>query len=92
MPIARVNGVLSPFVFYLAGALPSLVPCEREVAAAYWIPLSHLWDLGNRTTVAWGERRYSGIDYRGEVIWGLTLRVLESFARVLDNPLDLEVT
>jgi hypothetical protein len=76
----------------MAGGLPSLVPCEREVAAAYWIPLSHLWDLGNRTTVAWGERRYSGIDYRGEVIWGLTLRVLESFARVLDNPLDLEVT
>ena len=91
MPISRHRsikpGVLSAFVFY-HGAEPAPFTIEpNEVAAAYWIPLKHLWDAANRTSVEYEQRVYTGIQYQGDIIWGLTLRVLESFAEVVGKPL-----
>ncbi|MCP5109498.1 MAG: CoA pyrophosphatase, partial [bacterium] len=94
MPISYrgtdTGSVLSPFVFYAGSRLPALTPNE-EAAAAYWIPLVHLWSGENCDTVTWmhegRERLFAGIRYDGQVIWGLTYRVLEMFAALLDKPL-----
>ena len=78
-------GVLSSYVFLIGSEHPRLDP-NYEVATAYWIPLQHLWNPANRTTIAWDEAgglRFPGIAYEGKVIWGLTYRVLQSFAEAL---------
>jgi 8-oxo-dGTP pyrophosphatase MutT (NUDIX family) len=94
MPV-RLGGVdtgmvLSPFVYHLGTALPALRP-NGEVAAAYWVPLAHLWDAGNSTHLEFERSAtrmvYPAIRYRDYVIWGLTFRVLTMFSDVLDDPL-----
>ena len=91
MPIGwqpeRDLGILSPFVFYLHGALPGFLPQTSEVAAAYWIPAQHLWDPHNRHSFELEGNTRSGIEYRGEIIWGLTLRVIRTFSEVIQQPL-----
>ena len=84
MPITRRGrphlGWLQPFVHLCSPELPALRPQPSEVAAALWIPLTHLTDPHQRTSVeiAHGTRRlvFPGIACGGEVIWGLTYRVL----------------
>ena len=86
MPITRRGrphlGWLQPFVHLCSPGLPVLRPQPAEVAAAMWIPIAHLTDPEHRTSVeiADGTRRlvFPGIAYGGEVIWGLTYRVLGS--------------
>jgi 8-oxo-dGTP pyrophosphatase MutT (NUDIX family) len=85
-----VQLVLSSFIYYLG---PQLAPFtgSDEVAEAFWLPLSHLWDPANASSVEWrrdGRRLlYPAIRCRGSVLWGLTLRVLTLFSDVLDAPL-----
>ena len=84
MPITRRGrphlGWLQPFVHLCSPELPALRRRPSEVAAAMWIPVEHLTDAAHRTSVeiADGERRlvFPGIAYNGDVIWGLTYRVL----------------
>ena len=83
----RNLGVLSPFVFYLRGTLPEFVPEPSEVAAAYWIPASHIWDPGSLGNIEFEGYQWPGIEYRGEIIWGLTLRVMQAFGKIIDRPL-----
>ena len=94
MPIARqpdpLAGVLSPHVFYLSPRLAELQPDPREVAAAYWIALHHLCDPAHHTKLTWGDRSFSAIDYLGNKIWGLTLRVICAFAQTVELALDLD--
>jgi len=82
--------VLSPFVYYLGEALPPFVPSD-EVAEAFWVPLSHLWDPRNASHTEWerqGSRLlYPAIRFRDYAIWGITFRVLTLFSDVLDSPL-----
>jgi 8-oxo-dGTP pyrophosphatase MutT (NUDIX family) len=82
--------VLSPFVYYLGEELAPFAISD-EVAEAYWIPLSHLWDPSNASRFAWernGARLlYPAIRFRDTAIWGLTFRVLTLFSDVLDAPL-----
>lgn len=82
--------VLSPFVYYL-GEERSPFTLSDEVAEAYWIPLSHLWDPRNAGRYEWmrnGARLlYPSIRFRESAIWGLTFRVLTLFSDVLDAPL-----
>lgn len=91
MPIARkphpLAGVLSPHVFYLAGPAPDFNIDPREVAEAFWIPLSHICNPSNLSTRTWHKRPYPGIEFRGEMVWGLTLRVLYSFTQLVGLPL-----
>lgn len=81
---------LSPFVYYLGTEAPSL-HLNYEVAAAYWVPLAHLWEPAHGTHLD-VERHgrqmvYPAVCYADTVIWGLTLRVLTLFSDVLDHPL-----
>ncbi len=82
--------ILSPFVYYLGEELAPFTASD-EVAEAYWIPLSHLWDPRNAGHMEWergGARLlYPAIRFRGHSIWGLTFRVLTLFSDVLDAPL-----
>ena len=82
--------ILSPFVYYLGEELAPFAASD-EVAEAYWIPLSHLWDPRNVGHMEWernGARLvYPAIRFRGHSIWGLTFRVLTLFSDVLDAPL-----
>ncbi len=84
MPITRRGrphlGWLQPFVHLCSPELPALRPQPSEVAAAMWIPVEHLTDASHRTSVEIADamRRlvFPGIACGGEVIWGLTYRVL----------------
>jgi len=94
MPV-RLGGVdtgmrLSPFVYDLGETTPPFIP-NGEVASAYWVPLTHLWETKNGTHLELdrnGNRMiYPAIRYQDYVIWGLTYRVLTLFSDVLDHPL-----
>ncbi len=86
MPITRRGrphlGWLQPFVHLCSPELPALRPQPSEVAAALWIPVAHLTSPDHRASVeiAEGTRRlvFPGVAYGGEVIWGITYRVLGS--------------
>ncbi|MEA2605124.1 MAG: hypothetical protein QOF89_6116 [Acidobacteriota bacterium] len=82
--------ILSSSVYYLGEELAPFTVSD-EVAEAFWIPLSHLWDPRNAGHMEWersGARLlYPAIRFRGHSIWGLTFRVLTLFSDVLDSPL-----
>lgn len=84
-------GMLAPFVFYVGVERPQLVPQQTEVADAFWIPLTHLWDERNRGTIDWehlGQKmQFPGIKFGAHVIWGLTHRVLGQWGELLGRPL-----
>jgi 8-oxo-dGTP pyrophosphatase MutT (NUDIX family) len=93
--LVRIGGggrrmILSPFVYYLGEGFPPFTPSD-EVAEAYWIPLSHLWDPGNASHLEWeqsGNRLlYPAIRFGEHAIWGVTFRVLTLFSDILDAPL-----
>lgn len=75
-------GWLQPFVHLCSPELPALRPQPSEVAAALWIPVAHLTAPDHRASVeiADGNRRlmFPGVACEGEVIWGLTYRILGS--------------
>lgn len=89
--IANNDSVLSPFVYYCGPQVPTLRPDPREIAAAFWIPVAHLWDPAHLTEVPWIHEgtamRFAGIAHGPDVIWGLTHRVLTSFADLVGKPL-----
>lgn len=73
------------------------VPCPREVAEVFEVPLAHLAD---RAAHVIEQRTFSGTDYamyavpsvdtqgRQRHVWGLTAGILETFARAMnDDPL-----
>ena len=86
-----VDGIISPFLYYLGETPLPLRPDGDEVAAAHWVPLRHLWDPENLGTIqvpidGVPEPR-PGILFQDQIIWGLTYRILTSFAEVLGTPL-----
>lgn len=94
LPIRRggidTGMVLSPFVYHFGVARPPLRP-NAEVARAYWMPLQRLLHPahGTRTVLERGGTRlvFPAIACEGEVIWGLTYRVLAAFSRLIGHPL-----
>lgn len=83
----RNLGVLSPFVFYMPGPPAPFVLDAAEVAAAFWIPVTHLWNPASMDTIEYEGTHWPGIGYAGEIIWGLTLRVMQAFGSVIGRPL-----
>ena len=92
-PLYRVGprGTLSPFVYYLGtdfvrgGEAGWRATLSHEVTETFWVPLRHLFDPRTSTTIEWvrpgrPETVHAGIEFEGHVIWGLTLRVLGTFA------------
>lgn len=79
-------GLVACYVFSLSEPAP-LVPEPREVATAWWVPLGHLADPRNRTSVRHTGRRFPAIDIDGRPLWGLTLGMLERFSVLTGEPL-----
>ena len=80
---ARVPGiVVSPFVYHLTG--PTEPRPNHEVQAALWVPVDellhpdaateYLHDLADGNTLA-----FPAYDARGQVVWGMTHRILAGF-------------
>jgi 8-oxo-dGTP pyrophosphatase MutT (NUDIX family) len=94
MPIRQIGlergMVLSSFVYHLGPEPAPLMP-NGEVAAAYWVPLDHLWNPDNGTRLELERQgirmNFPAVRYDGQVIWGLTFRVLTQFSDVLERPL-----
>lgn len=75
---------VTPFVAWLASVQE--VRLNHELTGHVWIPLSALSDPGYRSTLVRetpSVREFAAIDYGGDVIWGLTLAILEDFLAVL---------
>ena len=79
--------VVAPFVAVLH-EMPALT-LASEVAAAFWVPLRALRDLGH-----WRETEVSGAGYRmtrrafhhdGHVVWGITERILAQLLGLLER-------
>jgi 8-oxo-dGTP pyrophosphatase MutT (NUDIX family) len=85
--------LLSPFVYFVGAAAraTATVRERHEVDSVFWVPLHHLFDEAAATELEYpllGTRtRFPGIRYGDHVIWGLTLRVLESFAEIMQQNL-----
>ncbi len=81
--------VIAPFVAAV-GPRVEAVPDPVEVAAAVWIPLSHLRDEAALSEVLveleGGRRAFPSFRYQRYEIWGLTFRILEQFLEVVRDP------
>ncbi len=79
---------LTPFVYYLGREPSSVWPtrANHEVADVFWVRLPELFDPARVTRLEWPPGTggaFPGIRVGPHVIWGLTLRVLQSFAERL---------
>lgn len=81
--------IVSAHAYWLDGPRPDLRP-NYEVADVVWVPLSHLADRDRYIEYEYPltETTFPGIrlDGRGQVIWGLTLRLLSDLFARLDHP------
>lgn len=93
-PVARLDdqrgrvtrGTIASYV-YVLDHRPALRPAPTEVARAMWIGLPHLLDPASVTHLRWAGKWFPGVAYDGEVIWGLTHRIVGSFAAALGTHL-----
>lgn len=71
---------VTPYVFSIEGD-PELVP-NHEVQEVLWVPLAFFLDPANRSSLTWTRRGvplpFPCYRYHGHVVWGLTLRILET--------------
>jgi 8-oxo-dGTP pyrophosphatase MutT (NUDIX family) len=80
---------LSPFVYYIGAgsATLDLASHAHEVADVFWVPLRHLFAASAATELDYPidgvATTFPGIQFRDQVIWGLTLNVLNSFADIV---------
>lgn len=81
--------VLSPFIYFVDSPTreTAFVREAHEVASVFWVPISHLFDSTTATELDYplggSTQTFSGIRFGEHVIWGLTLRILESFADIM---------
>jgi len=77
---------IAPYVAVLAGA--AVTTLSAEVSGSFWVPLAAL-----REARSWSEvtieirgmrREFPGFLYEGNVVWGLTERILTQFLRRID--------
>lgn len=85
MPIYRtITGFdITPVLSVIPPDLP-LVPCDREVAAVFEVPLIYIFDPANRSErsimVDGIERRYFDIQWGERRIWGATAAMLANLS------------
>ena len=77
---------------YSVGAPAPAFRCNREVAAAWWIPLAHLWNVRHATHLRLSTESamlsYPAIRLpTGALLWGISLRVLTLFSDAISRPL-----
>ncbi len=77
---------IAPYVAVLAG--PMQLTLSAEVSGVFWVPLDVLRDARSWSAVTIeirGMRReFPGFVYEGNVVWGLTERILTQFLKRLD--------
>lgn len=78
-----------PFVFRTDPSATARV-ASGEVASVHWFPVRALADKGHRDTYVYrdpglGARRFPCMRLEGQVIWGLTYRILTRFLEVLED-------
>jgi 8-oxo-dGTP pyrophosphatase MutT (NUDIX family) len=82
--------LLDSFVCHLPGSLPPL-QCGPEVAAAFWTPVSELWNVRNLDRLVLNDRGdvliYPALRLPQGVVFGITLRVLTLLSDRLGIPL-----
>ena len=75
-----------PFAFRVAAGRSARV-ASREVASVHWFPLKALEDPANQGSYPWKYRglvrHFPCVRVEGQVIWGLTYRVLTRFLDVM---------
>jgi len=77
---------VTPFVAWLTN--DQELRLNHELTGHAWIPISVLSDPGYRSTLLRETpfiREFPTIDYEGDVIWGLTLAIIEDFLTVLSS-------
>lgn len=90
---ARGSMTLSPFIYHMPASAKDIAHPQDpgEVARVFWVPLAHLFDHRSVTELEYpfqgGLNTFPGIGYDGEIIWGLTLRILNSFADMMGEPM-----
>lgn len=84
LPLGSVPHSVVPFAFAVDGE-PVLRP-NHEVQETLWVPLSFLADRRNRSSFTWVRKGLPlpmpCITYRGRVVWGLTLRIVDELLEV----------
>lgn len=88
----RAGLTLWPFVYQIGPAERALATARlpHEVASVFWVPLGHLFDEAAVTELEYPgltASTFPGIQFGEHVIWGLTLRVVASFAEVMQRRL-----
>lgn len=85
------SGVLTSAVFRVGQERPTLAPDPSEVARTFWLPLHDLLNPALRTEHVWEREghamRFPGVLVDGEVLWGLTWRVLSDLVGLLGGSL-----
>jgi 8-oxo-dGTP pyrophosphatase MutT (NUDIX family) len=76
------RGTVATYVFTL-DEQPTMTPHPGEVADAMWIPLPALFAPEAAVRHRWGGMPFAGLAHDGRVIWGLTHRILGTFADAL---------
>lgn len=91
--VATRNLVLSPFIYHIGTDEKATVFAREpdEVAHVFWVPLRHLFKQSSATELEYpiggSGMTFPGIRYEEDVIWGLTLNVLDSFAQIMQREL-----
>ena len=91
--VATRNLLLSPFIYHIGSDEKATVFAREpdEVAHVFWVPMRHLFMQSSATEleypIAGSGMTYPGIRYKEDIIWGLTLNVLESFAQIMRRKL-----
>ncbi len=86
-PVTRLTPPISilPFVFVVPEGT-NAKPASPEVVQVFWIPLSVLWSPQASGTVEipmdGGRETFSCFRVEGNVVWGLTYRILEELERM----------
>lgn len=91
--VKRQGLTLWPFVYYVGAEQRASATARLplEVASVFWVPIGHLFDHQHVTELEYPmgvtASTFPGIQFGEHVIWGLTLRVLASFAEVMQRQL-----
>ena len=81
----RLGLVIEPFVFELVEEAPFSL--NHEVQEAFWLPLTHLVEPRNRSSLEYafenGPVELPCYRWQDQVLWGLTLRMLDEVIELL---------
>jgi len=81
--------MVTPFVFGITSEAGAYV-ASPEVAEVFWVPVRELISPDSRSTVEiplpGGPREFPCYRLAGQVIWGLTYRMIEQFLEIYAEP------